>query len=162
MTTVESVLNRLIAVANRFPEWERPTFRPRAASSSIQELERTIENPLPSQFGDFLRRCDAIVAMQIHNGYWIGGVDNLKRSIIRGDYPATLDEDGLSMPVVPVATDGGGNAFLLTIGDGRIWRWDHETGVTFAVAGSFAEFLDRVATDWEQVISGNQDWTYLV
>jgi hypothetical protein len=64
---------------------------------------------------------DAVVGMSVHNGYWLGGIERLMRSACRGDFPRNVENE----PAIPVATDGGGNAFLLAA-DGQVWRWDHE------------------------------------
>src|SRR5262245_16515099 len=52
--------------------------------------------------------------MSVHNGYWLGGIKHL------------LTEDAIPRMVegeraIPVANDGGGNAFLLSA-SGAIWR----------------------------------------
>jgi hypothetical protein len=100
--------------------------------------------------------------MDVHNGYWIGGTTALTRSVSRGDFPRTIESGGETVSVAPIATDGGGNAFLVTAHDGQVWRWDHETGTLAAVAVSFGAFLERVARDWERAASGDANWEYLV
>ena len=62
---------------------------------------------------------------------------------------------------IPVATDGGGNAFLLSA-SGVVWQWNHETGEVENVAPSFGAFLERVAEDWAAYISDEPDWRFLV
>ena len=109
---------------------------------------------------DLLRTARAIVAMDIHNGYWIGGPVELARSIRRNDFPADLDEGGRTVRAIPLATDGGGNAFLMA--GGSVWRWNHETGVCTVVAGGLDEFLRRVAQDWSHHLQGDETWDYLV
>jgi cell wall assembly regulator SMI1 len=158
---IETALDRLRALADQFPERERPSFRSPASPNVIRDFERTVGAPLPRELQEFLLRCDSIVAMGIQNGYWIGGLAELTRSIMRGDFPSTLNEDN-SVHVVPVATDGGGNAFLISIDDGRVWRWDHETGENIEVAATFEGFLNRIAMDWENAAAGTEGWHYLV
>lgn len=159
---VADVLNRLRGLADLFPEGEGPTFSPPASADAIEALESALGFPLPAELREFLAQCDAIVAMDVHNGYWIGGTAELARSVGRGDFPGSMDSGGERITVMPIATDGGGNAFLLTPADGRVWRWDHETGTPSAVADSFVGFLERVAQDWERAASGDADWEYLV
>ena len=80
-------------------------------------------NSLPASIRAFLAEHDSIAAMDVWNGYWIGGV-SLLRSIERGDFPGSVE----SHRVMPIATDGGGNAFLMPgDSDGRVWKWSHET-----------------------------------
>jgi hypothetical protein len=95
--------------------------------------------------------------MSVHNGYWLGGVEQLSQSTARADFPHSV-EGG---PVVPVATDGGGNAFLLGP-SGRVWRWDHETDSLVEIADSFQSFLERVADDWEAYLTDRPGWQFLV
>lgn len=159
---VADVLNRLRSFTDVFPEGEGPAFSPPASADSIQAFESAVGFPLPAELREFLTQCDAVVAMDVHNGYWIGGTTGLTRSVSRGDFPRRIDSGGEPVAVAPIATDGGGNAFLLTPPDGRVWRWDHETGRVSAVAGSFVAFLERVAQDWERAASGDANWKYLV
>ena len=107
--------------------------------------------PLPSDLRAFLTACRAVVAMSVHNGYWVGDVESLARLVGRNDFPRLVAWE----PAVPVATDGGGNAFLLT-SSGRVWRWDHETDNMREVAASFADFLERIADDWAAYVSDTQ------
>ena len=142
---VADVLNRLRGLADLFPEGEGPTFSPPASADALEAFESAVGLALPAELREFLAHCDAIVAMDVHNGYWIGGTAGLARSAARGDFPETMDSGGERITVMPVATDGGGNAFFLIPADGRVWRWDHETGTLSAVADSFVGFLERVA-----------------
>ena len=61
---------------------------------------------LPGDLREFLELTDSIVAMSVHNGYWLGGINNL---IDEGSLPRVADGEA----AIPVATDGGGNAFVL-------------------------------------------------
>jgi hypothetical protein len=84
-------------------------------------------------------------------------VEGLVRSIARGDFPRTVE----GQPAAPVATDGGGNAFLLSA-CGRVWRWDRQTGDVSPVAESFGAFLTRIAADWAAYLADTPGWRYLV
>jgi hypothetical protein len=77
-----------------------------------------------------------------------------------------IDEDSLPRAAneeaaIPVAIDGGGNAFLLGA-SGRVWRWNQETGRLNLVAASFGAFLERVAEDWSAYVSEKPGWRFLV
>jgi cell wall assembly regulator SMI1 len=146
---VEASIARLRELAQTMPrpgcDWEdRPRFDPPASRDAIGALERVAGFPLPTDLRAFFALTDAVVGISIHNGYWLGGAENLAR----GDFPRVAAGE----PAVPVATDGGGNAFLLSA-SGRVWRWDHERGNETKVAESFTEFLERVAADWAAYIS---------
>jgi hypothetical protein len=106
---------------------------------------------------DFLGLTGAVVGLSVHNGYWLGGLQQLTEWVESGMMPRKVSSEC----VVPIATDGGGNGFLISAG-GRVWRWDHETGRLSVVAASFAEFLERVVQDWAAYIADTPGWQYLV
>jgi len=158
---VEAPLARLRELALVIPrpgcDWEeRPRFGPPASSEAVTAFERAAGFPLPADLRTFLAECGAVVGMSIHNGYWVGDVERLARSIARDDFPHSVSDE----LAAPMATDGGGNAFLVS-SSGRVWRWDHETGRVLEVAGSFAAFLDRVAADWAAFVADAPGWRFL-
>lgn len=157
--SVETTLTRLHELASELPRpgcaWEeRPRFKPSLAPQSVVELERIAGFPLPADLREFLKQSEAVVAMAVHNGYWLGDVKHL---IDRGSFPRVAEGES----AIPVATDGGGNAFLLGA-SGRVWRWDHETNKLQLVAESFGSLLERVAEDWAAYISAQPGWSFLV
>jgi hypothetical protein len=159
---VKVSLARLRELALAIPrpgcEWEeRPHFDPPASSEEIAAFERAAGFPFPADLKTFFSEAGAVVGMSVHNGYWVGGIEQLTCALIHGDFPRSVSGEA----TVAVATDGGGNAFLLTSG-GHIWFWNHETGNGSVVASSFTEFLDRVATDWAAFIANTPGWHYLV
>lgn len=159
---VDESLARLRELARALPrpgcEWEeQPRFEPPALPEQVAAFERTAGFPLPTDLCAFLAACGAVVGMSVHNGYWIGGVEQLARSLERGDFPRVVSGES----AVPVATDGAGNAFLLSA-SGRVWRWERETSDVAEVAGAFAAFLARVADDWTAYLEDTPDWEYLV
>jgi hypothetical protein len=99
--------------------------------------------------------------MEVWNGYWVGGLAQLTTNVSRGDFPATVAEENGPSGVMPVATDGGGNAFLMSLRGGTVWKWNHETGGVRAVADNFTGFLQRVLQDWEHYLSDDDTWDYL-
>lgn len=153
---------RLRELAQSIPregcEWEeRPTFAPPSLPDVIEELERLAEFPLPADLREFFAASDGVVGMSVHNGYQIGGAKTLAGLIQSGDVPRTVP-DG---PCLPVAFDGGGNAFLLSA-PGRVWWWDHETGSLSPVADSFGAFIERVVADWTAYVNDTPGWDFLV
>jgi SMI1/KNR4 family protein SUKH-1 len=100
--------------------------------------------------------------MDIRNGYWIGGPAELTRSMRRHDYPTRFDAHGQPAHAIPIATDGGGNAFMISVDVGSVWRWDHGTGAVACISSDLAEFLRRVAEDWVHDLDGDDTWNYLV
>ncbi len=91
--------------------------------------------------------------MSVHNGYWLGGVERLSVT----DFPQIAAGER----VAPVATDGGGNAFLLAE-CGRVLMWSREKGNFSEVACSFSSFLELVVADWEAYIFDTPRWRFLV
>jgi cell wall assembly regulator SMI1 len=156
--TLELAMQRLLESANMLPEWAKPTVHEAATTEDIASFEEVIGTLLPEDFRRFLTMSDGIVAMDVQNGYWLGGTKLLTRSVHRNDFPGFIENN----KVVPIATDGGGNVFLLSLGGYHVWRWRRETSQCDVVSNSFIEFLLRVASDWEQFASENDHWKYLV
>lgn len=155
---MEASIVRLRELAHAIPrpgcEWEDPPrFDPPAPPEAIAAYERAAGFPLPADFRAFLAHTGGVVGMSVHNGYWLGGVERLAVA----DTPKVAGNER----VAPVATDGGGNAFLLSEA-GRVLRWDHEMGSVTEVAKSFADFLERVADDWAAYVADTAGWRFLV
>jgi hypothetical protein len=140
----------------------RPRFDSPADARAIRALEVADGLPCPPALRRLLQECAAIVAMDVGNGYWVGGPIELERSIRRGDFPKHVSCNGRNERVIPVATDGGGNAFFLCHDVDGVWRWDHETGAESFVAEDLCRFLHRIAEDWEHEAEGDRSWRYLV
>src|SRR5262245_48692976 len=156
---IATTVARLRELALAFPrsgcDWEeRPRFEPPATPQDIAELERAAGFAFPADLGEFLEQTDSVIAMSVHNGYWLGGI----RQLINGDgLPRVVRGEA----AIPVATDGGGNAFLLS-SSGTIWRWGRESHQANVVADSFGTFLKRVAEDWAAYIDEQPGWRFLV
>jgi hypothetical protein len=155
---VEASVVRLHELALTIPrpgcEWEeRPRFDPPAPPETIAAFEQNVGFPLSADFRAFLSLNSGVVAMSVHNGYWLGGVERLQVT----DFPQMAARER----VAPVATDGGGNAFLLSE-CGRVFLWNHETGNFSHVAGSFSSFLELVVADWAAYIADTPGWRFLV
>jgi hypothetical protein len=135
-------------------EWEdRPRFDPPAFPEAIDVAEHAAGFRLPDDFRAFLELTSAVTGMSVHNGYWIGSLGRLSVD----DFPKSVAGE----PATPVGTDGGGNGFLL-LANGRVWRWDHESGGVSEVAPSFGAFLERVVSDWTAYINDVPRWDFLV
>ncbi|TWT49553.1 SMI1 / KNR4 family protein [Rubripirellula amarantea] len=140
------------------PDYEQPTFSSPATPQQVAHLEAAIGGPIPPDIRDFFAVHDEVTAMDIHNGYSIGGSTGLARSVARGDFPLSVD----SVDVFPIGSDGGGNAFLMPrAGGGPVWKWRHDIGDFVAVADSFAQFLDRLADDFHAYADGRTDWDFM-
>ncbi len=159
---IEDALARLREAAERLLESERPRFHGAASVQQIDALETALGNRIPDDFRRLLQICDAIVAMEVHNGYWIGGAEALAEGVAREYLPRMISDGLTSAPAIPIATDGGGNAFLARVADGSVWRSDHETGNVEPVASSIDGFLQRVADDWVHFAADDHDWHYIV
>jgi hypothetical protein len=154
---VQALLRRLRELADTLDDCERPTFHPPASADSVSAFERVAGFPLPQDLKVFLAHVGAIQAMSIHNGYWLGGIEQLTRNVQAGSLPGVAERER----AVPIATDGGGNAFLLS-DSGRVWRWNHETRAVRVVSPSFIDFLKRVVADWQAWGEGTPGWHFLV
>ncbi|HWE94867.1 MAG TPA: SMI1/KNR4 family protein [Tepidisphaeraceae bacterium] len=161
MNQMEGMLARLRSVSDRFPAEERAKFLSGASTEAIDGLQALLPVPLPNDFVTFLSVCEAVIAMNVWNGYWVGGIVNVTRSVLHPVYSTKVPDEAEESAVVPIAADGGGNDFLLALRSGQVWKRDHETGNARIVAASFTDFLGRVAEDWEHFLSGDDSWRYL-
>jgi hypothetical protein len=154
-TTVARLRELALALPRPGCDWEeRPRFASPATLQEIADLERAAGFALPPQLREFLEQTASVVAMSVHNGYWLAGI----KQLLNGDgLPRAVDGEA----AIPVATDGGGNAFLVT-SSGAIWRWDHEAGKVKLVADSFGAFLERIVEDWAAYIDERPGWRFLV
>jgi hypothetical protein len=157
-SNIEKAVRQLQLLADRMPRpecaWEvRPRFDPPASPTMIANFERVIGFPLPLDFKQFLTLNEAVIAMDVHNGYWLGGIDRVDLS--------AFPQEVTGEKVAPIATDGGGNAFLITA-NGNVWHRNHETQSSKEVAKSFSIFLDRVVADWKAYLEDTPGWSYLV
>jgi hypothetical protein len=161
MQIIDELLFRLHELGDCFSAEEKPTFSAGASPQAITALQGCVSQPLPDDFASFLHRCDSIVAMNVWNGLWIGGIVSLERSIKRNDFPKMLNRERNQIELVPVATDGGGNAFLMALSDRSVWKWNHESNDCTLVADDFSGFLKRIIDDWEHYLAGDFVWNYL-
>ena len=159
---IESLVSQLRQLGDEIPrdgcDWETPpVFAPPAKPNAIARFEGVAGFELPSDYRAFLATTESVVGMSIHNGYWIGGLDRLAKGMKAQEYLRTLGGE----LVAPIATDGGGNCFLMGR-DGHVWRLDRETRRFTQVADSFTEFLERVVADWTAYVRETPDWHFLV
>lgn len=150
--------SRLSLASSSLPGYARPIFAPPATSTQIAVLEVALGCRLPPSVRSFFDAQDSISAMDVHNGYSIGDSATLARSILRRDFPNTID----STCVFPIGSDGGGNPFLMPLSEeGPIWKWRHDAGEFVVVADSFDLFLDRLADDFRMFAAGRTEWDYM-
>jgi hypothetical protein len=150
--------SRIGFAGRTLPAHARPIFGAPSSADQIGVLESTIGGPLVPSLRSFFETHDSISAMDVHVGYWIGGIDTILRSLRSGDFPVTIE----SRSVFPIGSDGGGNAFLIPIdADGPVWKWSHETGEVCKIAESFERFMDRLADDFRMFAAGKDDWAFM-
>ena len=139
--SVAEAIQRLQQLASRVPALpspyplEEPRFGPPCCEAEIGELLGGKADSVP-EYVDFLRRCRRIDAADVFNGYrlfspiGIASSDDSRPRILHVDLGAGLTE----VRVIAVGSDGGGNLFLLGLGDtaaGHVWKWSHEAEVRF-------------------------------
>ncbi len=156
MKDINSILQRLRISGAYLPlfDWdEPPSFSPGLNADDSYRLPKTA----PEDLRIFLSLCGEISAADIHNGYFIGGEATLNPSVWSA-LPSKHD----SIPLLPIGSDGGGNAFLIKLSDPHlVYKWNHESGELQQVAESFSDFLERIATDWEHYIDDDHDYVYI-
>src|SRR5688572_8323216 len=89
---VEKALRRLRELALMLPregcEWEeRPRFDPPASPKDVVAFEGAAGFPLPADLHTFFSLTGAVVGMSVHNGYWVGDIARLTRSLAHADFP---------------------------------------------------------------------------
>ena len=166
---IRDSLDRLREVAKAIPrpgcDWETPPeFLPAPTREQWESTKRSLAVPLPGDLSEYLALSGGIRGMSVHNGYHICGASDIVKMNSTSDVwpPSEVSTGACTEPVLIVALDGGGNAFLFSPRSENVWRWDHETGKMTTVAESFAGFLHRVAEDWTAYVQDREQWTYLV
>ena len=153
---IRDSLDKLREVAKAMPrpgcDWEsRPAVSSAPDARGIGTHETFPRRPLArTTCPNTSTLCGGIRGMSVHNGYHLCGTSDIVKMNSHSDGwpPTAVSTGGGTEPVLTIALDGGGNAFLLSPRSGDVWRWNHETGKTILVADSFGGFLHRVAEDW--------------
>ena len=153
---------------------EEAAFEEGATASRIDQLAALVAQPLPPDYRYFLSRCAGFVAMDFHNGCAVHTPELVTRLFREPGAPKRLVAATGANTLLPVAGDGGGNVFLLSLGAaGSVLRWDHEIGGSRAevspgdpgisiVADGFTAFLERIRDDWRHFLGPDPDaWEYL-
>lgn len=140
------------------PKYEQPTCSTPTTPQQVAQFDTAIGWAIPSEVRDFFAVHAAITSIDIHNGYSIGDLTILARSVAGGDFPDSVD----SIDVFPIGSDGCGNAFLMVrAGSGPVWKWRHDVGDFAIVANSFSQFLTRLADDFHAYAVGQTDWDFM-
>ena len=136
-----------------------PSFLPGVPETEIDALVSVIGRALPTEYRTFLSHCGGIAAMDVWNGYALHPPDLIQRLLATGDVPLSLQGERL----LPFGGDGGGNAFVLCLASGAVWKWRHDVfSEPFVfLTGSFLEFLERMAADWSRFTVGEGTWDYM-
>jgi cell wall assembly regulator SMI1 len=163
--TVQTALDRLRALAARIPVIEstypllEPSFAPGAPPDEVDALEATLAARLPGDYRRFLLLCSRVDAMDVWNGYAVHSPAQVQRILAAREVADRYGGEKL----VPVASDGGGNLFFMTLPSGQILKWRQlvSTSPFIEVASSFTGFLERMADDWFHFIEDDREWQYM-
>lgn len=159
--TVESIVARFRKMANSMPregcDWEEtPTISEPASAEAINLLKEIADFDLPDELLEFFTITGAVIGMTVHNGYFIGGIDQLVRSAKRRDFALLINERRF----VTIGWSGNGDAFLIA-SNGETYLYRHESATITMIAEGFAAFLSRIADDWHAYLTDAADWRYL-
>ena len=129
--------------------------RPPASDADLAELAAALGQPVPPEYAGFLREHNggyASVEVDTPDGAGTGYLDflgvggepfedvlYLVRHPLHSGGGGTLDHS-----VVPIATDGSGNHFCLSLDDGAVLFWDKDTALAERAFDSFDEFLSAL------------------
>lgn len=152
---------------------EEATFEPGSSASRLESISATVGEALPVDYRYFLEQCAGFSGLDFHNGYVMHTPEEVIRLLARSGAPKRVQTLDGAIPVLPIASDGGGNVFLLQLKPPfLVLRWDHELGGEDAVssghqslrpaADGFASFLDRIRDDWRAFLGPDPgSWTYI-
>jgi hypothetical protein len=166
-------LGAAIADADFGYQVEAATFQSGTSASRLEAISAMVVEPLPDDYRYFLAQCAGFSGMDFHNGYVVHTPEEVVRVLGQGGAPKNVKTADVAIPVLPVASDGGGNVFLLQLRPPcAVLRWDHELGgedavsagdpSLRAVADSFASFLERIRDDWRHFLGPDPaSWTYI-
>lgn len=105
------------------------TFSPPASADQVRTLAGRLLAPLPPDYAYFLSRCRGFAGMDFHNGYAVHGPELVLRILSEPGAPKWVRTNTSSLPTIPVASDGGGDVFLLDLGSPyTVRRWGHGIG----------------------------------
>ena len=159
---ISEAINQLKVLAklveNEDEPWlEEPKFTDAPITSQLNEFEKVSGFQIKGELLEFFTLNDSIIAMSIHNGYWIGGINQLKNIYTSGNVTRKIKQE----TCIPLATDGSGNTFIFTEAE-SVWKVDHETLKETLISNSLSEFFERVIEDWKAFVEQKENWTYLV
>ena len=182
MSRIRQALDRLRTAAERVPLLDSvcplsaPRFGPGCCDGELSELDGGFKPGLPADYLEYLSLCRRIDAADVFNGYFIDSPLTIARPQRQDGVPRFLHVGGgatmQEIFVISMGSDGGGNLFFMgtsAVGQGQIWKWNHETEVRFdgmakdgltLLAPDFSGFLERMAEDWEHFVAGDHDWEY--
>jgi hypothetical protein len=111
---VEAALLRLESLAPRFEiEEERPLIVP-ALRGAAGRIERALGRATADAVRTFFGRCDAVQAMSVHNGVWIGKSSWLVSTLEHYDHPRPEPGEAKRRARMSAALFGSAEALLPT------------------------------------------------
>ena len=153
---------------------EPASFESGAAASRIASIAALVGTPLPDDYAYFLSRCAGFVGMDFHNGYAMLTPEEVVRHLRGAGAPGYVAAADGTIPLLPVAADGGGNLFLLRLrAPHAVLRWDHEVGEARDIlpadhaslrpaSADFVSLLERIRDDWSHFLGPDPaSWRYL-
>ena len=136
----------------------------------IEDFSSKMSIQLPDELKDFYLNCGGLRMADVHNAYFLMELTTI------------MDADKLELPtkvsgmynevVIPIGSDGGGNLFVLRIGQEKDVLYIQEPWVedstaiiddidTRVVADSFNGFLERLLLEARAFLRNDSTWKYL-
>ena len=152
---------------------EEATFEQGSSASRLEAISAIVGEALPVDYRYFLEQCAGFAGMDFHNGYVMHTPEEVVRLLAPSGAPKRVKTLDGALAVLPIASDGGGNVFLLQLRPPNVvLRWDHELGGEDAVssghpalrpvADGFASFLERIRDDWRHFLGPDPgSWNYI-
>ena len=157
-------------ISTSYTTFFKPKLISRIDTKLINDFTSTMNIELPDELRAFYLNCGGLRMADVHNGYFLMELTTI------------MDASKLELPtkvsgmyneaVIPIGSDGGGNLFVLRVGQEKDVLFLQEVGVEdstadiddkncWIVAKSFNGFLERLLLEARAFLRNDSTWKYL-
>jgi hypothetical protein len=163
---LKSMLEELVSIDLGYPQSENRIFPPQShdaqnalAKARLSEFKELVE---------FYSACDGLSLPDIHNGYFIKTLGKLLAPDSSEPNTVLLESE---TTVIPFGSTGGGDLFVMEKTNGSVQflppssleegHYDGRLVSARLVADSFSHFLEKLLTDVQAFVNGEEKHQYL-